>query len=72
MYFIFKFALILEKSSLKNICRLNKVHLPLLEMARTVKVSKEKAKRERAREAGDKKLADMKILREENQKRTNS
>ena len=54
---------------MKNICRLNKVHLPLLEMARTVKVSKEKAKRERAREAGDKKLADMKKLREENQKR---
>ena len=35
-------------------------------MARTVKVSKEKAKQERAREAGDKKLADMKKLREEN------
>ena len=39
-------------------------------MARTVKVSKEKAKQERAREAGDKKLADMKKLREENQKRS--
>ena len=38
-------------------------------MARTIKVSKEKAKKERAREAGDKKLADMKKLREENQKR---
>ena len=38
-------------------------------MARTVKVSKEKAKKERAREAGDKPLADMKKLREENQKR---
>ena len=38
-------------------------------MARTVKVSKEKAKKERAREAGDKKLVDMKKLREENQKR---
>ena len=38
-------------------------------MARTVKVSKEKAKQERAREAGDKKLADMKKLREGNQKR---
>ena len=36
-------------------------------MARTV--SKEKAKKERAREAGDKKLADMKKLRDENQKR---
>ena len=38
-------------------------------MARTVKVSKEKAKKERARGAGDKKLVDMKKLREENQKR---
>ena len=38
-------------------------------MARTVKVSKQKVKQERAREAGDKKLADMKKLREENQKR---
>ena len=34
-----------------------------------VKVSKEKAKKERAREAGDKKVADMKKLREENRKR---
>ena len=33
-------------------------------MARTVKVSKEKAKQERAREAGDKKLADMKKIKE--------
>ena len=38
-------------------------------MARTVKVSKEKAEKERAREAGDKKLAVMKKMREENQKR---
>ena len=38
-------------------------------MARTIKVSKEKAEKERAREAGDKKLAVMKKLREENQKR---
>ena len=38
-------------------------------MARTVKVLKEKANKERAREAGDKKLVDMKKLREENQKR---
>ena len=38
-------------------------------MARTVKVSKEKAEKERAREPGDKKLAVMKKLREENQKR---
>ena len=38
-------------------------------MARTVKVSKQKMKQEKAREAGDKKLADMKKLREENQKR---
>ena len=42
---------------------------PLLEMARTVKVSKEKAEKERAREAGDKRIAVMKKLREENQKR---
>ena len=38
-------------------------------MARMVKVSREKAKKERAREAGDKKVADMRKLREENQKR---
>ena len=38
-------------------------------MARTVKVSKEKVKKERAREANDKKVADMGKLREENQKR---
>ena len=38
-------------------------------MARTVKVSKEKAKKERAREVGDKKVADMKKLREENRER---
>ena len=38
-------------------------------MARTVKVSKEKAKKERAREAGDKKVADMRKLREENKER---
>ena len=38
-------------------------------MARTIKLSKEKAEKERAREAGDKKLAVMKTLREENQKR---
>ena len=31
-------------------------------------MSKEKAEKERAREAGDRKLADMKKLREENQK----
>ena len=39
-------------------------------MARTMKVSKEKVKRERAREAGDKKMADMQKLREENRERT--
>ena len=39
-------------------------------MARTIKVSKEKAEKERAREAGDKKLVMMKKLREENKKRT--
>ena len=38
-------------------------------MARTIKVSKEKAEKERAREAGDKKLVVMKKLREENQRR---
>ena len=38
-------------------------------MARTVKVSKEKAKKERAREAGDRKLAIIKKWREKNQKR---
>ena len=38
-------------------------------MARTVKVSKEKAEKERAREAGNKKIVVMKKLREENQKR---
>ena len=39
-------------------------------MARTVKVSKERAEKERTREVGDKKLAVMKKWREENQKRT--
>ena len=38
-------------------------------MTRTIKVSKEKAEKERTREAGDKKLAVMKKLREENKKR---
>ena len=38
-------------------------------MARTGKVSKEKAKKERAREARDKKVADMNKLREENRER---
>ena len=38
-------------------------------MSRTVKVSKEKAKKKRAREAGDKKVAGMKKLREENKER---
>ena len=40
--------------------RLNKVHLLLIEMARMVKVMAEKAAKERAREAGDEKLASMK------------
>ena len=35
-------------------------------MARIMKVSKEKAKKERATEAGDKTMADMQKLREEN------
>ena len=39
-------------------------------MAGTVKFSKEKAKRERDREAGDKKMADMQKLRKENKERT--
>ena len=38
-------------------------------MARTMKVSKEKAKRERAREAGDNKMTDMQKLRDENRER---
>ena len=38
-------------------------------MARTIKVSKEKAEKERAREAGNKRLAVMKKLREANQMR---
>ena len=38
-------------------------------MAKTVKVSKEKVKKERAREAGDKNMADMKKLREGNRER---
>ena len=41
-------------------------------MARTVKMSKEKAKKERAREAGDKKMVDMRKLREENNDRAES
>ena len=38
-------------------------------MARTVNVSKEKAKKEGAREAGDKKIVDMQKLRKENRER---
>ena len=38
-------------------------------MARTIKISKEKVEKERAREPGDKKLEIMKKLREENKKR---
>ena len=38
-------------------------------MARTIKVSKEKSEKERAREAGNKRLAVMKKLREANQMR---
>ena len=38
-------------------------------MTRTVEVLREKAKKGRAREARDKKVADMRKLREENQKR---
>ena len=38
-------------------------------MVRTIKVTKEKAEKERAREAGDKRLAAMKKLRKANQKR---
>ena len=38
-------------------------------MARTIKVSKEKGEKERAREVSDTKLAMMKKLREENKKR---
>ena len=38
-------------------------------MARTVKVSKEKAEEERTREAGGKKIVMMKKLREENKKK---
>ena len=40
--------------------RLNKGHLLLIEMASIVKVKAEKAAKERAREAGDKKVAMMK------------
>ena len=49
----------------KRLKGLNNVHLPLLEMARTIKVSKEKAEKERAKEAGNKKLAVIKKLRGE-------
>ena len=41
-------------------------HLLLLEMAMTIKVSKEKAMQERAQEARDKKKEDMQKLRMEN------
>ena len=67
---MFQFKVVLIKKiiiiELAQYIQTELVHLPLLEMARTVKVSKEKAKKERAREAGDKKVADMKKLREEN------
>ena len=48
--------------------RLNKAHLLLIEMARTVKVTAEKGAKEKAREAGNKKIASMKRVREENKK----
>ena len=48
---------------------INQNHLPLLEMARTIKVMKEKAMMERAREAGDKRIKRLERLKEENQKR---
>ena len=38
-------------------------------MARTIKVTKEKAMQERAWEAGDKRIERLKKLKEENQKR---
>ena len=67
---MFQFKVVLIKKiiiiELAQYIQTELVHLPLLEMARTVKVSKEKAKKERAREAGDKKVAAMKKLREEN------
>ena len=44
-------------------------HLPLLEMSRTIKVSKEKVMKDRAQKAGDKKKEDMKKLRMENRER---
>ena len=49
--------------------RLNRVHLLLTEMARTIKVMAEEAAKERAREAGDKKIALMKSVREANKRR---
>ena len=44
-------------------------HLPLLEMSRTVKVTKEKVIKERAWEARDKKIKRLEKLREENKMR---
>ena len=49
--------------------RLNRVHLLLVEMARTIKVTVEKAAKEWAREAGDKKKALMKRVKEANKRR---
>ena len=48
---------------------MNRVHLLLIEIARTIKVKAEKAAKEQAREAGDKKIALMKKVREANKRR---
>ena len=48
---------------------INQNYLPLLEMVRIIKFTKEKAMRERVREAGDKRIKRLEKLKEENQKR---
>ena len=60
--------MLIDKSLIRRE-KLNRAHLLLIEMARTIKVMAEKAVKEQAREAGDKKIALMERVREENKGR---
>ena len=68
-YIPFLIHLVLIDKSLPKREGLNRVHLLLIEMARTIKVMAEKAVKEWARDAGDKKIALMKQVREANKRR---
>ena len=55
-----------------NLYMINWNHLPLLEMVRTIKVTKEKVMQERVQEARDKKTKRLEKLKEENRMRAQS